>query len=78
MTRRGHRLTMPGAPGLLDRNGEPFARRGGYKDLSYRQAWDGFTKRYVFGGTPVARDRQYVAAIAQARNNARGAWRGCW
>lgn len=54
------------------------ARRGGYKDLSYRQAWDGFTKRYVFGGTPVARDRDYVRAIAQARNNARGAWRGCW
>jgi endonuclease YncB( thermonuclease family) len=54
------------------------ARRGGYKDLSYRQAWDGFTKRYVFGGTPVARDSEYVAAIAQARNHARGAWRGCW
>jgi endonuclease YncB( thermonuclease family) len=54
------------------------SRRGGYKDLSYRQAWDGFTKRYVFGGTPVARDRDYVGAIAQARTHARGAWRGCW
>ena len=54
------------------------ARRGGYKDLSYRQAWDGFTRRYVFGGKPVARDAQYVSAIASARSNARGAWRGCW
>lgn len=54
------------------------ARRGGYQDLSYRQAWDGFTKRYVFGGTPVARDRQSVQATAQARDHARGAWRGCW
>ena len=54
------------------------ARRGGYQDLSYRQAWDGFTKRYVYGGKPVARDREYVRAITSARNNARGAWRGCW
>ena len=54
------------------------ARQGGYKDLSYRQAWDGFTKRYVFGGTPVARDPQYVQAITSARDHARGAWRGCW
>ena len=54
------------------------ARQGGYKDLSYRQAWDGFTKRYVYGGTPVARDGEYVRAITSARDNARGAWRGCW
>ena len=54
------------------------ARQGGYQDLSYRQAWDGFTKRYVFGGTPVARDREYVQAITQARAGDRGAWRRCW
>lgn len=54
------------------------ARRGGYKDLSYRQAWDGFTKRYVYGGKPVARDSDYVRAITNARDSARGAWRGCW
>ena len=54
------------------------ARQGGYKDLSYRQAWDGFTKRYVYGGKPVARDRDYVQAITSARDNTRGAWRGCW
>jgi endonuclease YncB( thermonuclease family) len=54
------------------------ARRGGFKDLSYRQAYDGYTRRYVFGGTPVARDRQYVQAIASARGNARGLWGACW
>ncbi len=54
------------------------ARRGGFKDLSYRQAYNGYTRRYVFGGTPVARDRQYVRAIASARGNARGLWGGCW
>lgn len=54
------------------------ARHGGYQDLSYRQAWDGYTRRYVFGGTPVARDRQYVRAITHARDHARGAWRDCW
>ena len=54
------------------------SRQGGYKDLSYRQAWDGFTKRYVYGGKPVARDGGYVQAITSARDNARGAWRGCW
>ena len=54
------------------------ARRGGYKDLSYRQAWNGFTKHYVFGGKPVARDRDYVRAIDSARNNDRGLWTNCW
>ena len=54
------------------------ARRGGFKDLSYRQAYNGYTRRYVFGGTPVARDRQYVQAIASARGNARGLWGACW
>ncbi|TGN65805.1 hypothetical protein EXE59_18975 [Nocardioides eburneiflavus] len=54
------------------------AKRGGYKDLSYRQAFNGYTKRYVFGGKPVARDGQYVRAITQARNNDRGLWNSCW
>ena len=54
------------------------AKRVGFKDLSYRQAYNGFTKRYVFGGKPVARDGQYVRAIAQARKNDRGAWGTCW
>ncbi|WP_210441523.1 thermonuclease family protein [Nocardioides xinjiangensis] len=54
------------------------ARRGGFKDLSYRQAWNGYTKRYVFGGKPVARDGQYVRAIANARSNSRGLWSNCW
>lgn len=54
------------------------AKRGGFKDLSYRQAYNGFTKRYVFGGKPVARDGQYVRAIASARNNTRGLWGTCW
>ncbi|WP_210651367.1 thermonuclease family protein [Nocardioides sp. SYSU D00065] len=54
------------------------ARQGGFKDLSYRQAWNGFTKPYVFGGKPVARHRDYVRAINNARNNARGLWSGCW
>jgi hypothetical protein len=53
-------------------------RQGGYGDLSFRQAWDGFTRPYVFGGTPVARHREYVRAIHHARDHARGAWRGCW
>jgi endonuclease YncB( thermonuclease family) len=54
------------------------AKRGGFKDLSYRQAFNGFTKRYVFGGKPVARDGQYVRAITQARKNNRGVWGTCW
>lgn len=54
------------------------ARRGGYKDLSYRQAWNGYTKRYVFGCTPVSRDRDYVRAGDNARNNERGLWASCW
>ena len=54
------------------------ARRGGHQDLSYRQAHDGWTKRYVFGGRPVARDRQYVSAVASARSHERGAWGTCW
>nr|WP_300046273.1 excalibur calcium-binding domain-containing protein [uncultured Nocardioides sp.] len=53
-------------------------RQGGYGDLSFRQAWDGFTRPYVFGGKPVARHREYVRAIDNARDHARGAWRGCW
>ena len=54
------------------------ARQGGYGDLSFRQAWDGYTRPYVFGGTPVARHREYVRAIGHARTHARGAWKGCW
>jgi len=54
------------------------ARQGGYGDLSFRQAWDGFTRPYVFGGKPVARHREYVRAIGHARTHARGAWKGCW
>lgn len=54
------------------------AKRGGFKDLSYRQAYNGFTKRYVFGGKPVARDRDYVRAIESARRNDRGLWNSCW
>lgn len=54
------------------------ARRGGFKDLSYRQAHDGFTKRYVFGGRPVARDRGYVRAVGEARSRDRGLWSSCW
>lgn len=53
-------------------------RQGGFNDLSYRQAWNGYTKAYVFGGKPVARHKQYVGAITNARNNDRGAWAGCW
>ena len=53
-------------------------RQGGYGDLSFRQAWDGFTRPYVFGGRPVARHRDYVRAIQHARDHARGAWHGCW
>ena len=54
------------------------SKRGGFKDLSYRQAHNGYTKRYVFGGKPVVRDGQYVRAIAQARKNDRGLWSSCW
>jgi endonuclease YncB( thermonuclease family) len=54
------------------------AKRGGFKDLSYRQAWNGFTKHYVFGGKPVRRDGDYVRAITSARNNVRGLWGTCW
>lgn len=54
------------------------ARQGGYKDLSYRQAWNGYTKPYVFGGKPVRRHRDYVSAINNARSNDRGAWGMCW
>lgn len=53
-------------------------REGGYADLSYRQAWSGFTKPYVFGGKPVARHSTYVRAIRQARDRQRGAWHSCW
>lgn len=53
-------------------------RQGGYGDLSFRQAWDGWTRPYVFGGRPVARHREYVRAIGDARDHARGAWAGCW
>ena len=54
------------------------SKRGGFKDLSYRQAYNGYTKRYVFGGKPVARDGKYVRAITQARKNDRGLWSTCW
>lgn len=54
------------------------ARKGGYKDLSYRQMWNGFSKPYVFGKKPVARHRQYVRASQTARNNDRGLWASCW
>ena len=54
------------------------ARQGGYKDLSYRQMWNGFSKPYVFGGKPVARHRDYVRASNSARDNARGLWASCW
>lgn len=54
------------------------ARHGGPRDLSFRQAWDGFTREYVFGGTPVARNRAYVRATRHARTHARGAWGSCW
>jgi endonuclease YncB( thermonuclease family) len=53
-------------------------REGGYADLSYRQAWSGFTRPYVYGGTPVARHSTYVRAIRDARTHQRGAWNGCW
>lgn len=53
-------------------------RQGGYGDLSFRQAWDGYTRPYVFGGRPVARHRDYVRAIGHARDHGRGAWGGCW
>lgn len=54
------------------------AKRGGFKDLSYRQAFNGYTKRYVFGGKPVRRDRDYVRAITSARGHDRGLWATCW
>jgi endonuclease YncB( thermonuclease family) len=53
-------------------------REGGYADLSYRQAWSGFTRPYVFGGKPVARHGTYVRAIRNARAHQRGAWNDCW
>lgn len=53
-------------------------KQGGYNDLSFRQAWDGYTKRYVFGGKPVARDREYVRGIDRARRTDAGLWAGCW
>ena len=53
-------------------------RVGGYADLSYRQAWGGFTRPYVYGGKPVARHSAYVRAIRDARTRQRGAWNGCW
>jgi endonuclease YncB( thermonuclease family) len=53
-------------------------REGGYADLSYRQAWSGFTRPYVYGGTPVARHGTYVRAIRDARTHQRGAWNTCW
>jgi len=53
-------------------------RKGGYGDLSFRQAWDGHTRPYVFGGKPVARHREYVRAIDHARTHDRGAWKSCW
>ncbi len=42
-------------------------RQGGHNDLSFRHAWDRYTKRYVFGGQPVARDREYVRSVSRAR-----------
>ena len=54
------------------------ARQGGYKDLSYRQMWNGFSKPYIFGGKPVARHRDYVRASNAARDTARGLWASCW
>ena len=54
------------------------ARRGGYQDLSYRQAWSGYTKRYVFGGKPVRRDPDYDRAVTSAGSNSRGLWANCW
>jgi endonuclease YncB( thermonuclease family) len=74
-------LVSDGTQAAKDRYGRLLryvARRGGFKDLSYRQAWNGYTKRYVFGHKPVARDGQYVRAVANARNHARGLWSGCW
>lgn len=53
-------------------------RQGGYNDLSFRQAWDGYTKRYVFGGKPVARDREYVRGVNRARRVDAGLWGTCW
>lgn len=53
-------------------------RQGGYSDLSFRQAWDGYTKRYVFGGKPVARDHEYVRGVNRARRNNAGLWGSCW
>lgn len=53
-------------------------REGGFADLSYRQAWSGFTRPYVYGGKPVARHGTYVRAIRDARTHQRGAWNGCW
>ena len=53
-------------------------REGGFADLSYRQAWSGFTRPYVYGGKPVARHGTYVRGIRDARTHQRGAWNGCW
>jgi endonuclease YncB( thermonuclease family) len=54
------------------------AKRGGYKDLSYRQMWNGFSKPYVYGKKPVARHRTYVSASSSARRADRGLWASCW
>ena len=53
-------------------------RQGGYRDLSFRQMWDGFSKPYVFGGDPVARHREYVRASSAANRAERGLWDSCW
>ena len=53
-------------------------RQGDRRPLRFRQAWDGFTQPYVFGGKPVTQHREYVRAISNARDHARGAWHGCW
>lgn len=65
---------MPRARGEATRQ----IRLDGYSDLSFRQAYNGYTKPYVFGGKPVARHREYVRAINNARANVRGAWGACW
>ena len=54
------------------------AKQSGFRDLSFRQMYEGYSKPYVFGGDPVARHREYVRASSAARRADRGLWGTCW
>ena len=54
------------------------AKQGGYRDLSFRQMHEGYSKPYVFSGDPVARHHEYVRASSAADRADRGLWATCW